>query len=984
MRKNKRGTGCINKRIISLSILFFTWLDITAQSFISQFEIENFTKQQYGAGAQNWKIKQDRQGRIYFANNEGVLVYDGTYWKLYPLPNKTIVRSIEFGKDFKLYAGGQDEIGYYAPDKTGNLAYTSLKSMLPESERSFSDVWDIVCYGNDVFFRTTYKIFRYSQYRITIHPPISTWLFLGEHQGQLIAHDERAGILIYSNNGVWSPLIERSQLPDGFFITSICPFGKDSSLITTAKNGLFILSGKSLTPFVITGNRKTQSQNLSVASRFDEDDFLVSTFNDGIYRINKSGRLKERYAKAEGLQNSNIRSMLLDKDKNIWLGLDNGISFIAYNSAIKHVNPQQFNDAAGYSIAVFEGDLYFALANGIYYTPLNQESRDISFTPNNVTLLAGGQSWKLTVIDNKLYAARDDGFFMINHKTLIPVSNETGYWIFKPYHTPSAGSFIAAGNYNGVKLFEQDKNGVPGRAIFSNEAGSARFLAIEHDTLWVSHPYRGVYKIIPATGGVKLYTDKDGLPSALNNHIYTLKDKVLVATEKGIYEYDYKKDFFIPSSYYKTIFGETSVRYLKEDTKGNIWFVHDKSLGVVDMSTEKPRVTYLPELEGRILSGFENIYAADENNIFTAGENGFYHINYTKYKANIHSFKTYIRSVRAIAKKDSLIYGGYPSVLAPGDDNNSLPAPQLGYSWNSFHFEYSSSLYGQDANLQYSYYLKGFDDDWAEWTPKTEKDYTKLPPGRYTFLVKARNNLNNETAESSFSFTVLPPWYLSIWAKSVYFILLLFAAYGLYKWQERRHARMQENKFLEEKKKLEEEQKRMTYQHQLQIEKSAKDLIQLQNEKLENEIEHKNTQLASTAMNLVQKKEFILKIKEELQHLLRGGRQKIETTDLKKIFRILSDEENLDEEWEQFSMHFDNVHGDFLVLLKEKFPELKPHELKLCAYLRMNLSSKEIAQLMGISVRGVEISRYRLRKKLQIPTETNLFQFLFDLQSENK
>jgi DNA-binding CsgD family transcriptional regulator len=73
------------------------------------------------------------------------------------------------------------------------------------------------------------------------------------------------------------------------------------------------------------------------------------------------------------------------------------------------------------------------------------------------------------------------------------------------------------------------------------------------------------------------------------------------------------------------------------------------------------------------------------------------------------------------------------------------------------------------------------------------------------------------------------------------------------------------------------------------------------------------------------------------------------------------------------------VHSDFLFTLKEKYPDLKAHELKLCAYLRMNLSSKEIAQLMSISVRGVEISRYRLRKKLDIPTETNLFQFLFDI-----
>jgi DNA-binding CsgD family transcriptional regulator len=90
----------------------------------------------------------------------------------------------------------------------------------------------------------------------------------------------------------------------------------------------------------------------------------------------------------------------------------------------------------------------------------------------------------------------------------------------------------------------------------------------------------------------------------------------------------------------------------------------------------------------------------------------------------------------------------------------------------------------------------------------------------------------------------------------------------------------------------------------------------------------------------------------------------------------------MDDDWEQFAVHFNKVHSNFLIMLKEKFPNLNAHELKLCAYLRMNLTSKEIAQLLGISVRGVEISRYRLRKKLQVSTETNLFQFLFDIHLE--
>jgi DNA-binding CsgD family transcriptional regulator len=133
-------------------------------------------------------------------------------------------------------------------------------------------------------------------------------------------------------------------------------------------------------------------------------------------------------------------------------------------------------------------------------------------------------------------------------------------------------------------------------------------------------------------------------------------------------------------------------------------------------------------------------------------------------------------------------------------------------------------------------------------------------------------------------------------------------------------------------------------------------------------------------MNLVQKKEFILKLKAELQQLQKSAKVGDDNPELKKVLKALSEEEKLDEEWEHFSQHFNNVHGDFLTLLKKKFPSLKPHELRLCAYLRMNLSSKEIAPLMSISLRGVEISRYRLRKKIALPTEVNLVQYLMDLK----
>jgi len=260
-------------RLIFPVVLQFFSLQLSAQAYIGLREIINYEKQQYSAGTQNWDIRQDAMGIVYFANNEGLLSFDGTYWKLYPLPNKTIVRSIEFGKDKRIYIGAQDEIGYFSPDESGKLVYTSLKNLLPEPDQKFADIWNLVSYGDDIFFRSNNKIFRYRDNRMTVYKPATAWMFAGQANDQLLAQDEQKGLVVFKNDN-WETLIEKSLLPAGFGITSISSFNKDSCLITTHKNGLYVLSGNKLHPFRLSGMQIDPRQNFSVAASIDEESFM--------------------------------------------------------------------------------------------------------------------------------------------------------------------------------------------------------------------------------------------------------------------------------------------------------------------------------------------------------------------------------------------------------------------------------------------------------------------------------------------------------------------------------------------------------------------------------------------------------------------------------------------------------------------------------------------------------------------------------------
>jgi DNA-binding CsgD family transcriptional regulator len=469
----------------------------------------------------------------------------------------------------------------------------------------------------------------------------------------------------------------------------------------------------------------------------------------------------------------------------------------------------------------------------------------------------------------------------------------------------------------------------------------------------------------------KQYQKKEGLPALLNNHIYKIKNRIVVGTENGVYEYNTEKDKFETASSYTSLIGNQSIRYLKEDKEGNIWFIHEKVLGVIDYTGNQPQVIYIPELNAKMLSGFEYIYAIDGSNIFLGGEKGFYHINYEKYKKLAPALNVQIRSVHIIDNLDSTLFGGYFKNVNENQVQDASNKPQVAYRFKTMHFDFTSVAFGFQNNLEYSYRLKGFENNWSAWTKRTEKEYTNLVPGSYTFEVKVRNNLGNESAVSSYQFTIDAPWYRTLLAYLLYFIAIGFGVYKLHIYQR--------TKFKAQQQKYEQEQQRLRYIHELEINKSESDLVTLQNEKLGVEIEYKNSELASSAMHIVKKGELLTKVKSELGSIIKKIDNEYAITELKKMVKALNEDENLDQEWEYFTKHFDKVHSDFIVKLKEKHSNISNNELKLCAYLRMNLSTKEIAQLMNISVRGVEISRYRLRKKLNLATDTNLFDYLISI-----
>jgi len=956
------------RRLIAIFLCSLSLGLCRAQLTLGLPEISNYTKQQYKGGAQTRRVVQDAAGLLYFANDEGVLRFDGAKWKLYPLPNRSLVRSMQFGPDGQLYVGGQDEVGYFKPGTDGVLQFHSLKPLLPAGSRSFADVWELFFVGNDLFFQTTNAIYHISGTTVRIYPD-ENWRFLGIIQGQLLAQSKKRGFLHF-NAGQWQPWQAAAglSLPSDFTITAYIELSKDSALLTSFKHGVYRYGQNKLSLWQHPALNAIAQQNISSVIRVNEQQIAIGTSLNGCYIIDESGKLVQHFSRKEGLQDNSILTVFLDNRQNLWLGSHSGIDFIPYNNAITLLGTGLLKEAAGYSSQLYNGQLYLGTSNGLFRVPItNTNSLSSSKAEAFAIANSAGDAWNLSLVNGQLFMGHNDGAFSVRNNSLYPLDQSTGYWNFQSL--PGNTNLMTAGSYQGIAFFKNSNGNFikdSGEAIIE----SARFVVPAFGKVWFSHPYKGVFAVSKKADGSTGYAQygvKQGVASVNNNYLFYIKNQLLLTTDAGVLAYQPKTDRFEPAAFYNQVLPRVPIRYLKEDISGNVWFVFEKKIGVLDLTASKPQLIYLPELNNKFVAGFEHINPIDQHNVLIGGEKGFYHIDYHRYKALQQPLSVGIHAMVGITKGDTILYGGYRATVAAGSIDQETKQ-ELQAHFNALRFEFSSPVYGQLANVEYSYLLEGFDKAWSAFDQKTAKEYTNLPPGNYTFRVKARNNLGNESPVKSYRFTVLPPWYLTPMAMLLYAFAIGLFVYQLYRYLYR--------KFKAQQKRHEEEQRQLQYMHQLEMDKAEKELIALRNAKLEAELQVKNTELASAALHLVQKSDVLHKIKEQMSKLKQDATSMNNAADLKKILKTLNEENKIEEQWQQFSQHFDVVHHDFLSKLKTRHPKLTPNEQKLCAYLKMNLTTKEIAQLMNITPRGVEISRYRLRKKLEVPAGMHLFNFL--------
>ena len=397
------------------------------------------------------------------------------------------------------------------------------------------------------------------------------------------------------------------------------------------------------------------------------------------------------------------------------------------------------------------------------------------------------------------------------------------------------------------------------------------------------------------------------------------------------------------------------------------WFINHGKTALVDFREPGKLVidsNRLSLLDGRMVQYYENISQISNTMHLVSVDDGFVIYDAT---AGINPTRKNTLPAVLIRRVED-VTDAYKIISENGNSGDEIEIP---FSRNNIRISFSLPYYRQ-AKIKFQYYLEGYAKQWSEWTPSSQKDFTNLAKGNYRFLVRAKINDELISQTTVFEFTVLPPFYASNWAFAVYLlliVLLLFLAKKQYQTRlQKDHEEIIAKVQLEKEIFLKKE-----------AEATEKQIIKIQTEKLHAELQSKNRELASSAMSLVYKNELLQKLSQEIIKLKDEKGKTPADDQFRKIQKVIDEGMNDERDWTLFETSFNEAHGSFFKKLKANHPDLVPNDLKLCAYLHMNMSSKEMASLLNISLRGVEIRRYRLRKKLNIPHDKNLAEFFMEL-----
>lgn len=863
---------------------------------------------------------------MYFANNGGLLEFDGARWRTFHLPNHQVVRAVAWSEG-KVFVGGFAEFGYFEPDNRTKWRYHSLSSNLQSDLSRREEIWHILARPDAVYFQSFSTIYRYDGKTVVQVSPPSNLMFLHQIGERLIFPGIERGLYEMMPGGGFR-LLEGTQVLKNAIVAFILP-GKGGSLFVGTKNdGFFTYADGECLPWGSPLSERIRLAQPNKAVKLPDGGIAIGTILDGVFVLDSLKNLRFHLNRENGLQDNTVLSMFSDCSGNLWLGLDKGIDLLELNSPLTFFNDRSGKVGVVYTAAVFQQNLYIGTNHGVFFKPADSNVPGYDFK-----LVAGtqGQVWQLQVLDNQLIAGHNDGTFRIEGATAAKISDVTGGWTTLPL--PGRHDALLQGTYTGLVVF---KKNAAGAWAFSHrlEGFSEPVKQMVFDTggsLWLAHPNRGLWRVrlsddLQRIVEIKQFTSSDGLPLEFEANLTVSENSLCVQLDTNFF---CAENHRLVEARHPCGISHSKIISLPS---GECFCVDPKEVTFLN-----PSGVGKQKLPLSLVPGNEKIIPISPGVLLFCMEDGYALWNEDEAKAGSPICDNELK-ISAVEVLTNPPYWFFPT---PGEERIELPANQVNlrlYRTAASHTHLAEACWEKNGGNRF-----------CSKAPFLE--LTGLASGEHLIELTGAS----EVVKARLIVYIHPPWWRTWWAVFLWMMAGVVVLWLLERYYHRRLAR--------QRKQLQKEKER---------ELSAQ-RIEADRERLQTEVDNKNRELSNATLNLIRKNEALLALRSELEKMT------LSKPDYGRLDRLIETHLSGDKDWEMFETAFNQVHDAFFKKLKAQFPELTPGDLRLAAFLKLNLSSKEIASLLGLSVRGVENKRYRLRKKMGMNEEENLAEKLMEM-----
>ncbi|WP_157558662.1 SpoIIE family protein phosphatase [Microscilla marina] len=728
--------------------------------------LDNYPPKIYKGDRQVWAIAQDQRGVMYFGHDKGLVQYDGVNWRHSLMPKNTRVRSMGLTKDGTLYIGSAGDFGYLAPNSKGFLKFVSLLPTVPKNQRNFSDVWKTIIAQDKVYFVTLTQIFCYQNnqlYKIYKTSPKHFFHLSFGVYDQLWQPQSQQGIARLKADSL--QVIKGTLKANRGHVYTMMPYPGNKILIVDAlaEFWLYDLKSGQVAPFARHLSKIFSRDEVYSGTALPNGQFALGTRTKGLVIIDQQGQVVSIIDQSQGLIDNTVWEVYYQTGtQNLWVGTDKGLTRITIGLPWELYDASHGLEGSVEDVHHFKGKTYVATSVGAFLLDKGQFKQVKGLS---------SQTWDFFTYqvpnstEQRLLVANSRGIYTLQDSVFKQVIPEQSAYSFCVDKNNPKRLYVGFLNGLGTWLYQNGRWETEKRRLKGVVDPPWQIMQSAQGKIWLATRYKGVGLL--EHNQVTLFDSLAGLPPKMVNMLM-YQNKLYYCAQDGIYTFDEASRRFKPDLTFDKLLNNPKTTQVECDTTQTYWIAQN--------ARSKRWVPYYKTTKGYNPDSLilKPIYSKKINTI-DIDPNGVYWIStnegLVKYNArntlNIQQqFKVLLRKVQI--GQDSVLFAG----------NKITEPPTLLYTNNSLTFDYAALYFNSTDKNEYSYQLVGYDKHWAKWTSKTQKEYTNLDEGTYTFKIKARNLYGIESHVATYQFTILPPWHRTWWAYVLFAVLFALSLFG--------------------------------------------------------------------------------------------------------------------------------------------------------------------------------------------------------------